>query len=63
MAHKTYTSQQKLQAVQDIITRKKRPTQVSWELNVADNTLIKWRNSTLNKAKLPSNPKKTRLKP
>ena len=43
MPHKTYTPQQKLQAVQDIITKKKRPTQVSRELNVTENTLIKWR--------------------
>jgi transposase-like protein len=43
MPHKTYTPAQKLQAVQDIITKKKRPTQVARELNVAENTLIKWR--------------------
>jgi transposase-like protein len=43
MPHKTYTPTQKLQAVQDIITKKKRPTQVARELNVAENTLIKWR--------------------
>ena len=43
MPHKTYTPQQKLQAVQDIITKKKQPTQVSRELNVTENTLIKWR--------------------
>ena len=43
MPHKTYTPTQKLQAVQDISSKKKRPTQVARELNVAENTLIKWR--------------------
>jgi transposase-like protein len=43
MAHKIFTPTQKLQAVQDIISKKKRPTQVARELNVSENTLIKWR--------------------
>ncbi len=43
MPHKTYTKEQKLKAVQDIISQKKRPTQVARELNASENTLIKWR--------------------
>jgi transposase-like protein len=41
-AAQTYTKKQKLKAVQDIISQKKRPTQVARELNASENSLIKW---------------------
>ena len=62
MPHKTYTPQQKLQAVQDIITKKKRPTQVSRELNVTENTLIKWRKLYAEQGETAFQPQTMRLK-